>query len=383
MTSEQASPQSIQTKSSEDVNVNLRTVSADLTVEIYNPDKDDQTFQCKVTTPLIEKYSSGKAEVWRLPSKAAEIVYQYMSDFTTRDADREDRLFSLKGAGIELFEVAPESFKEVFWALIDAGKAPRTILIASEERSIPWELMIPQRRRDSVLPERRNPLGVEFNVARWHQGDSPFHIQSMPLTNSRVVAPQYEVRQYFLEKAEDEAKFVCEYFNGAKIAPALAREIDSQLRDWKGTLLHFVCHGEASTSINQVILLESMKKLTSTQIGGMDGIVQACSSNKPLIFLNACEIGRPAPALVGVGGFAQRFIYMEASAVVAPLWSVRDEIAHEVALEFYKKVLADPRTPFGEILRQIRAKAYGDEGGEDTYAAYCFFGDPLLTAAPL
>jgi len=68
-----------------------------------------------------------------------------------------------------------------------------------------------------------------------------------------------------------------------------------------------------------------------------------------------------------------------ASAVVAPLWSVKDSIAHEVAMTFYQRMKAEPKTPLAEILRDLRKRSYAETGGEDTYAAYCFYGDPLAT----
>jgi hypothetical protein len=381
MTSEQMLPQSTPPKSSAEVHFDVRTVPADLTVDVVNLDKDGRTFHVKVTAPLLEEYNSGKEQPWLLESTAAEVVTEYMREFTKKGATPDERLASLQGAGVELFEAAPKIFQEAFWALLDAGKRPRAIFIASQERSIPWELMIPQRRNKDGHLDTLKPLGVEFNIGRWQQDNRPSHIQSVPFTNPRVIAPEYHGRKQ-LKKAKDEANFVCEHFNGALITPALMHEIKSQLRDWKGTLLHFVCHGAASTLAKQVIILENTKELTSTQIKGMEGLVQAIDSNKPLIFLNACEVGRPAAGLIGVGGFTKGFTDIGARAVIAPLWSVRDEIAHEVALTFYKKVIAEPRTPFGEILRQIRAKAYGEDGGEDTYAAYCLYGDPLLAAAP-
>jgi len=63
------------------------------------------------------------------------------------------------------------------------------------------------------------------------------------------------------------------------------------------------------------------------------------------------------PALVGVGGFGNSFVEIGASAVVAPLWSVDDKIAHKVATEFYRAVVGSPTIPFAEILRRIRAMA--------------------------
>jgi len=49
-------------------------------------------------------------------------------------------------------------------------------------------------------------------------------------------------------------------------------------------------------------------------------------------------------------------------------------------MEFYKEAKENPRVPFSEIIRQQRAKAYDAAIGEDTYAAYCFYGDPLAAA---
>ena len=101
----------------------------------------------------------------------------------------------------------------------------------------------------------------------------------------------------------------------------------------------------------------------------------------PLVFLNACEIGRTTPALVGIGGFAKAFLELGASAVIAPLWSVKDGIAHEIADTFYNRVKAEPKTPFADILRDLRGKAYDAAKAEDTYAAYCFYGDPAAARA--
>lgn len=83
---------------------------------------------------------------------------------------------------------------------------------------------------------------------------------------------------------------------------------------------------------------------------------------------------------MGLGGFAAVFIELGASAVIAPLWSVKDEIAHKIAEEFYRRIKKEPKTPLAEIFRTIREKAYDPESGEDTYAAYCFYGDPAAVA---
>jgi hypothetical protein len=88
-----------------------------------------------------------------------------------------------------------------------------------------------------------------------------------------------------------------------------------------------------------------------------------------------------APSLAGVDGFAKSWVDAGAGAVIAPLWSVRDSIAHDVAVKFYDAIAKEPRTPYARIMRDIRALAYGEVGSEDTYyAAYCYLGSPTAAA---
>src|SRR5581483_9861530 len=82
-----------------------------------------------------------------------------------------ERQSALKGAGVQLFEAAPKSFRDLFWRLVDEGKELRTIFVCSAEPHIPWELMRPRRDRPDGSLEQRGPLGVEFVVGRWvHDG---------------------------------------------------------------------------------------------------------------------------------------------------------------------------------------------------------------------
>lgn len=69
-----------------------------------------------------------------------------------------------------------------------------------------------------------------------------------------------------------------------------------------------------------------------------------------------------------------------ARCVIAPLWSVKDYVAHDVARTFYREMHDHPDQPLAAIFKTIRRRAYERVGGEDTYAAYAFYGDP--TARP-
>jgi hypothetical protein len=265
-------------------------------------------------------------------------------------------------------------FQKVFWELIDRKLPLRTVFIVTDETSIPWELMVPTRPDDK---EARDPLGITYLVSRWTTRKNISPEQRVPLRDAFVVAP----RDSRLTKAEEEVSLVSREFAAQRIDPADIQYLDISLAQQGRTLLHFICHGKSGAAGSQILLLEGQEELDASYLLAMPGVVKAFSDAKPLVFLNACEVGRQEPALVGAGGFAEAFMRLGASGVIAPLWSVKDSVAHEIAEKFYERVKKEPNTPFSQIIADLRKQSYAKEGGEDTYAAYCFYGDPLARRA--
>ncbi len=345
-----------------------------------------------IRSRLLDKYRSGVSAPWNLPQQADEIVLSYMERFTAEAITPGMLLAELRGAGRQLFDAAPKIFRDALWDLIDAGVKPRTIAIVTEEPFMPWELMIPYRTKDGRR-QQREALGAEFLVGRWPSPDGVSPTPFIDLVDSFVIAPVYTPPLSF---AGAEAAMVADCVRGDIIAPADFDGISEAFASGGRTLVHFVCHGEdeetqaeairgPDTRVRnrvQVIRLEKNQKLNSSQILGMDNLQKFFDEKKPLVFLNACEIGRTTPALVGVGGFAKSFIEIGASAVIAPLWAVKDQFAHEVAKTFYSRLSAKRDTPFAEIIRDLRRRAYEPGQAEDTFAAYCFYGDPAACCRP-
>jgi len=363
--------------------VDTNAKAPDLLVQIRaQPINDGRQFQCWVATPLIAAEEEECWVDWNLPAGAESIVRGYMEGFVKEDASPLERLSAMTGAGRQLFAAAPANFKSVYWKLMDAGHPPKNIAVVSDEPYIPWELMIPHRKLQGHS-ETRKPLGADCAVGRWVLSDSCAGPQRVPLTDSIVIAPRY-TGPMTLPDAEDEAKYVLQHFPGVRIEPAQLETINEVLANRRASILHLSCHGvDAAQSPAQAVFLEDDHKLDTTTLAGLDNLRRALEERPTLVFINACEVGRPKPALVGLGGFAETFIVLGAAGVVAAMWSVRDDLAHEVALDFYRAVLDQPERPFAEVLRAIRARAYDQAtGAEDTYAAYCFYGDPLACAAP-
>jgi CHAT domain len=355
--------------------LNPHAGAPDLIVTIVAaPVNDGRQFYCTVRSALLPEYAAGVTREWNLKDVTSRIVDGFMKDFTAKNLTPGMRIAHLRGAGMKLFESAPAHFRRAFWALVDAGLPVRTIAVVSEEPFIPWELMIPRRDDGS---DARQPLGVEFTVGRYTSKMAVCGPIRIGLGTSYAVAPQYAGNRA-LPHAQSEAEFIRDRFGGTIITPASFDQIDATLGSEGRSLVHFACHGTSGDG-KQTIYLDQNMPLSSVQIIAMEGVDRAFRKARPLVFLNACEVGRLEPSLAGVGGFAEAFVDLGASAVIAPLWSVKDDLAHEIAMDFYNTTLQEPERPFADILRGIRAKAYDKTIGEDTYAAYCFYGDPLAS----
>ncbi len=348
---------------------------ADLTIEIKATDHNEQEFACRVITELLPGRLDPEPTPWRLSTRAPDLVASYMEGFTEPGLNDGERVSRLRGAGVALWRAAPAEVREVFWELIDADKAPRSIFVISDEWSFPWELVVPERGV-GTQHQTRDPLGVEFALGRWVTADMVAPPQLVNVVDSYVFAPDYPP-ELALPGAAAEANYVCSNLNGEAIRPGEFGPLEEKFSERGVGLVHFSCHGGTSTSQSQVLLLEAKgKTLQSHQISGMQGLGEAMAAKQPFVFLNACEVGRGQPALIGVGGFATEFIMAGASCVIAPLWTVADDIAHQLATTLYDELCADPAMTPAVALQALRGRAYA-AAGADTWAAYCFYGDPL------
>jgi CHAT domain-containing protein len=356
---------------------------ADLRVLVTCPDGKADLYQVKVTTALLETYKDGVTRPWTLKSAADVLVRAMLAKFTKGGISKEQRLDNLVGAGRDLFEASPAHFRDAFWELVRRKAPLKTISVVSEEPHIPWELMVPVPAPSDDDGRKWKPLGVEFAMGRWiHNG----HLSppgAVELTSACILAPDYTgSKQAVLQNSKPESDYISQHFHGVVFKPARYLDIRKRVKGEMAPLFHFVGHGKITDDFtDEQFALEEEETLSATETRGMDGFRDGLRKERPLVFLNACEVGRPIPSLIGAGGFPQTFAQLGASAVIAPLWSVRDSCAHEVAVALYDAVREGAQSglplPVAEILQKIRDRAYaGTEVGEDSYAAYCFYGDP-------
>jgi len=101
-------------------------------------------------------------------------------------------------------------------------------------------------------------------------------------------------------------------------------------------------------------------------------------ASRPLVFLNACEVGEEGWALTRIGGWAEAFTDVGFSGFIGPYWAVNDTIARKAALLFYG-ALRDGKT-VGQALQAIRRRFYDEEDaryrGHPSWLAYTLHCQP-------
>jgi hypothetical protein len=346
-------------------------VRPDLEVHITrHPDGDPWRFNCKVSGPK----TLDSIAVWNLPGRvdAPTFITSSMAMFCSDKVGADQRPDLLRGVGQQLFDAAPDNFKVAYWKRIDENQPINSIGIYSEEPSIPWELMVPTRPGPGGSVEVRSPLGVEASVGRWVHPRSLPPPQELILGSSLIVAPKYKKP---LTYAQTEADFVAARFDGQVVEPATYTNLKTFMAGRDVSLFHFACHGRSSQEGQWIVLANEERLFAASPRGSSE--FQRAFSLGPLVFLNACEIGRPEVTLAAPQGFAPVFVGLGASGVVAAIWSVEDDVAHEVATAFYTRLCDGTNTSPASILRDLRRRSYA-KSGKDSYAAYCWYGDPLL-----
>jgi hypothetical protein len=341
--------------------VETQAKPAEIRIEVLQTAlKDGKNYTLKCDTPQQDSWKG----LWILPEVTKVLVNTYMQGFMANKGSA--RIASLEGAGLAFWDLLPQEVKGLLWGALEKGAS--TMSVISQEPYIPWELMVPYRK----VRNPRKPLGVDLQLGRWITGDYKSAPQRIPMKNAYIICPKTSG----LASAGQEVTFLTqlkpEFDPVNQVTPATFEGIDEGLGGPPRNVIHFICHGRSA--VLQTLELDKPDTLDCSQVRTLKGF-QAAFKDGPLAFLNACQVGGQVPALDGLGGFANSFIDLGASAVIAPLWSVQDEAALDVTQTFYRQALKG--VPFAKIMKEIRAKAYTQT--IDTYAAYCFYGDPMAS----
>lgn len=282
--------------------------------------------------------------------------------------DREDPLRRLDALALRLGEVllSPELRQELarLNELRDKGLA-QSLLLISDESSIPWELLKTDAQADFLC--------LRFRLGRWLAGPKLpglLRIQRVAWTESRAntLRANAAAAPYFSDLARRLPLQAGQPLNSRQ---ALLDELEAghtQLLHLTGMASFVPNHPDRS-----VVMLGD-GSLPLEQLVGQPAAGLAHS--RPLVFLNPSTSDRAGWTATSLAGWAEAFIRAGATAFVGPLWDVHDLLGAQFAVHFYDQLWAGQ--PLGEAFYQARAYLRERAPNEPAWLAYVLWGDPNL-----
>jgi formylglycine-generating enzyme required for sulfatase activity len=266
----------------------------------------------------------------------------------------------------------PEPLRGELWSLAASGGEGSTILeIVTDEGSIPWELLCFQGGCGEGGVGGMF-FGEVFAVTRWIAGAR--QVAWLPLTRVGLIV----AGDSGLRSSEDEKEdLVGRAGNGRRVdeVPSRYDEVVSALASGEYDGWHFVGHGSARGTRSHHWRI-ALRRDEALEPSDLYGEAKGLGRSSPLVFLNACETGRAAPSLTGIGGWASSFLHAGAGAFLGPLWAVRDDRAAAFASEFYDRFLAG--LPIGEAVRRTRLAIRDRFPGDPIWLAYAVYARPQV-----
>jgi hypothetical protein len=349
-------------------------------------------------SPHIELQMSADLPFENLGARPEKFLEHLLN--TVRTNAKPFRLFlALKGLGrAHIATKIPSSIKD---ALRDVAAhvapQPASVLIISDDPYVPWELAVIEPALVEGEGERSPFLGAQVALGRWilPRGGRPAPHPRLQLSarERAIIVGNYERIPRFerLENAEGEAGDLLRAWQGW--AEKVDADFDDVIECLYGNpavdIMHFALHGQFRLDGLQdgLVLIEKPERegapagpafLSPAQVESCDF---SSFARSPFVFLNACQVGAGRELLSDYAGMAKAFLDAGASAVVAPLWSINDKDARNVARGLYASAWRG--SPPAEFLRKQRARftegaARGKSlaQGTPTHLAYQFFGHP-------
>ena len=301
----------------------------------------------------------------------------------------------IQGYGVDIARAIPSGIVEVVRAVATGARGTAaSVLLLSEEASVPWELAVMREPRLETEFSTSPFLGAHVAISRWPLVSGkprPTPRNDHEITAAAVLSAEYKDVEGWprLKEAEAEAARVARTYAMTTLPPlwTVVRDtLEGRRRppvDW----VHVALHGQFDPQGDEdglVLLDESplhpvQQFLTTRQIQSFE------LPQRPFVFLNACQVGSGNRVLGSYAGMAVALLRGGATAVVAPQWNIDDDVAGEVADTFYRAVLGDAPVPVAEALRAIRSTYTEANVTADpsrftpTLIAYQLFGHPRLT----
>lgn len=340
------------------------TEAADLQIFISESGKPEQrmVYRFELHAPSLEIWHMPISEELSFvgpPTQWIEGLYGELNRLSSEGAE-DDLEIQLSGIGADLYErLIPQTLKDI-WTTQIRGNV-ESIMIVSDEPWIPWELIKPSFQNDTGHFVEDGFLCDDYVVTRWRRGYTP--ASQVAILSGAVVADKIG-----LFHAEREANFLRDRCRFQMIEPTLAA-VRSMLEIGGYHLLHFACHGRFDSNQHEQSSLSLEDG--SLKVRDISGVRRNFGLSTPFVFINACSSSRTDFSLVGIGGWAERFISANASGFLGTSWEVDDELAFEFARNFYEELRnGETIGKAAHLARKAIAKS------NSTWLAYTLYADP-------
>jgi serine/threonine protein kinase len=332
------------------------------------------TFKSKhpqVKTPTADISSS-------IGTKPRDFVTNLVRQMPTYEG-QIDLFDQMRGIGRSIADCMPTKTWELLAEVAEHadGRTP-TVLLLSEEPYVPWEIATMEKPLDS---DQAPFFAAQVTVGRWVLASADGRPPTPPRCSAAadsmaVVWGEYQAAGLErLAHAEEEAEDLHNTYGAQKVEAKTGPVHDCLHGKPASDILHFAVHGQYDPAgPEDGIILIDRRMLGPNVVRGVD------LDPPRFVFLNACQVGNGSETLGIYSGMASAFLYAGASAVVAPLWSIDDGLARDLAKGFYEAAFAG--TPPAEFLREKRASFTEKSSPKSSIEmAYQFFGHPDMLMA--
>ena len=376
------------------VNVQTGLPPVDLTVVIDQPDGDPSQgrFVWRFTSPHTDDLPQQPVPS-NLGTGGAEFGGKVITE--VHQATLLDMAeLMVTGLGRTIHDAAPP---ELWQALCTVHRAMQAagehralnVLLLTAEPHVPWELALFDDA-DKLIADAPPLLGCQVNLGRWPLDHSELPPRAhVDVQHMAAVVGDYAARSGWrkLQQATEEGAQLVQRYQAVQLAadaPQIKKLLTARLGEVEpghgAEAVHFACHGEAlqQHALDAAVILADGMRLSPLVFAN----APLGKRSSPFLFMNACQVGKASELLASFSGFAGEAIKGGFRGFLAPLWSVEDQLARDIALGFYEQVFGDearaPR-PVAEVLREMRTRFADTEPNSLTRLAYVFYGHPGLT----
>ena len=267
------------------------------------------------------------------PRTFFDAFYADIENILASGATAKQKLQRLSTKGTYLFEqLLPQEARATLWTV---RNRIRSVHIQSQEPWVPWELLKPSGDDGTGTVVEAGFLCEDCEVTRWVPGLGYRH--DLTMTNVGVVIPPDSGLPASIPEKDQMLALATP---NRQVTPIEPEEVTLRKALAAGTfdVIHFTGHGVAgaASADRAEIRLEAGSRLRPEDLSG---VVAGLGKQRPIVFLNACEIGRAGMGLTRPGGWPRGFLAAGAGAFIGPFWKVADGSAATFAASFYEKLI--------------------------------------------